>query len=182
MSEDSFNSPTDASHNAFLDAVSKQSPGEEDIVLVVDDLDDIRRLVVHDLQGSVPRLRIFEARNGIEALARLDEIRTTHGRDPDLIVLDLHMPKMDGYEVIKRLRKQYLDANYDQGIPIVVMSSTDGNKGKFFKTSVLGDHTKYVPLVSVAKESCVHPEGFDAQGMEGLLAWTRHFLHRDRTS
>jgi hypothetical protein len=35
-----------------------------------------------------------------------------------------------------------------------------------------------VPLVSVAKSACEHPEKYDATGREGLLGWIRHFIER----
>lgn len=136
MNMESSSLPTDTSHNEFFDAVDKQSGDREDIVLVVDDYEDIRQLVVHDIQKSVPQLRIYEAGNGIQALALIDEIRITHEREPNLMVLDLQMREMDGWDIIEKLKKQYLDAGQDQGIPIVVMSYTEGSKGRIFKKPV----------------------------------------------
>ena len=78
MNMESSSPPTDTSHNEFFDAVDKQSGDREDIVLVVDDYEDIRQLVGHDIHKSVPQLRMYEAGNGIQALALIDEIRITH--------------------------------------------------------------------------------------------------------
>lgn len=170
----------DSKHGRFLDAVGRRTGEDPDIVLVVDDDSDMRQLVVMDIRKAVPRVRIYEASNGREALDQLAAIREDHRTDPILIVTDLNMPEMDGWEVIRRLEKEYKGRGLDQGIPIIVLSSTEGEKGHLFRQSVHGDKAHYIPLVSVAKDTCVDPAKYDAVGQEGLLAWTRHFLRRDR--
>lgn len=162
----------------FLRALRPRKEGEEDILLVVDDLPEVRQLVVHDIRRAVPRVELFEAGDGREALRQIEAIRSRLKREPTLIILDLHMPGMDGFELIAALEKEYRAAGLDQGIPIIVLSSTTGEKGRFLRTSVHGNRVRYVPLISVAKEDCVEPRRYDAAGMEGLLAWVRHFLHR----
>ena len=64
-------------------------------VLVVDDLDDARELVSVVL--SAGGYRVIEAATGAEALARLRE-------SPDVVVLDVHLPDIDGFEVCRRIK------------------------------------------------------------------------------
>jgi len=64
-------------------------------VLVVDDDDDMRGLMVL-LLGD--RYDVVAARDGEEGLALAKRLR------PDLIVLDLLMPRMHGFEVVRRIR------------------------------------------------------------------------------
>lgn len=54
--------------------------------------------------------------NGLEAMAWLDQ-----GNQPDLIVTDLHMPHMDGLELIKAIRSS--SAHYS--IPIIVLTAAE---------------------------------------------------------
>ena len=80
-------------------------------VLVVDDEEMARYLVRKQLADL--DLRLEEARSGKEGLTLADE------RHPDLIVLDLSMPEMDGLQVLERLR-----ANPStRGIPVIVHTS-----------------------------------------------------------
>jgi phosphate regulon transcriptional regulator PhoB len=65
-------------------------------VLVVEDEPDIRNLIVHHLTRDGFRCRT--AATGTEALARV------RSAPPDLVVLDLMLPEMDGLEVCRRLR------------------------------------------------------------------------------
>ena len=65
-------------------------------VLVVDDDDEMRGLMVLLLSGAYD---VAAARDGEEGLAMARSLR------PDLIVLDLLMPRMHGFEVIRRLRE-----------------------------------------------------------------------------
>jgi DNA-binding response OmpR family regulator len=65
-------------------------------VLVVDDDDDIRLLLRTLLERS--GLTVYEAPNGREGL------RAFHARRPDLVVLDVNMPELDGWGVLERLR------------------------------------------------------------------------------
>ncbi len=80
-------------------------------VLVVDDEDDIRHfleLVLRDRGYDV-----FVAAGGEEGLARARELR------PDLILLDIMMPVLDGWEVLRRLKGQAETA----GLPVAVLSA-----------------------------------------------------------
>jgi CheY-like chemotaxis protein len=65
-------------------------------VLVVDDDESIRVLLERVLS---PLYEVCTAANGVAAL---DEIRRQH---PDLVVLDLNMPQMDGWELLQRLEQ-----------------------------------------------------------------------------
>jgi len=66
--------------------------------LVVDDAADMRRLISVSLERGDIGVRVLTAENGAEGLARAIAER------PDVIVLDVMMPEMDGFEVCRRLR------------------------------------------------------------------------------
>jgi CheY-like chemotaxis protein len=145
-------------------------------VLLVDDERGIRVRVARDIRAFDPGIVIFEAGNGREGLQKLAEIRARFRRDPLFIVLDLNMPVMDGWEFIATLRKEYAEAGRDHGIPIIVLSSTSGEKGLLFTRKTVHDgKSRYSPLVTVAKEICADPSRYDAAGEKGLLSWVRHF-------
>ena len=80
-------------------------------VLVVDDSPTVRR-VVEAVLGSVG-LRVVAAEGGADGLARARQER------PDLILLDLVMPRMTGYQFCRRL----LDDDELATIPVVIMTS-----------------------------------------------------------
>ncbi len=65
-------------------------------VLVVEDSVTQREMISDLLRGS--GLSVTEASDGVEALEQI------HGRQPDLVVLDIVMPRMNGYEVCRRLK------------------------------------------------------------------------------
>ncbi|KRG64891.1 hypothetical protein ABB26_05945 [Stenotrophomonas humi] len=86
------------------------------LVMVVDD-----SLTMRKVTGRVLERHNFEvvvARDGIEALEQLEE------RVPDLMLLDIEMPRMDGYELATAMRA---DARY-KGVPIVMITSRSGDK------------------------------------------------------
>jgi DNA-binding response OmpR family regulator len=85
--------------------------GEERCVLVVDD--DPAILDLHSRLVKKVNCRALTARNGREALNILEN---TH---PDLILLDLMMPEMDGFEVLDALRQR--EATRD--IPVIVLTA-----------------------------------------------------------
>ena len=68
----------------------------EPLVLVADDDDDILLLVTTRLRRD--GFEVISARNGEEALA------LAHERQPDIAVLDIGMPKLDGLEVLQAIR------------------------------------------------------------------------------
>jgi chemosensory pili system protein ChpA (sensor histidine kinase/response regulator) len=86
------------------------------LVMVVDD-----SLTMRKVTGRVLERHNFEvstARDGIEALERLEE------RVPDLMLLDIEMPRMDGYELATAMRADPRFA----GVPIVMITSRTGEK------------------------------------------------------
>ncbi|HEV8634150.1 MAG TPA: response regulator [Chloroflexota bacterium] len=70
---------------------------DEQVVLVVEDDDDVRRLLV-TLVADEMGAPVVAARDGQEALDR------AYTHRPDVVLLDLMLPKTDGYEVARRLR------------------------------------------------------------------------------
>jgi len=82
----------------------------EKLVLVVDDEDLTRQMICMFL--ALDGLETIEAENGIEALEQV-----AHHR-PDVIILDVMMPEMDGITVCKKLRENPDTAT----IPVLILS------------------------------------------------------------
>jgi len=80
-------------------------------VLIVEDEPDIRALVVHHLKRE--GYQVSAASSGEEAL------RQVQAAPPDLVILDLMMPAMDGLEVCRRLRQDPATAS----LPIVMLTA-----------------------------------------------------------
>jgi CheY-like chemotaxis protein len=166
------------SYKELVETIRRNLDPGSNTVLLVDDERGIRMKVARDVRAFAPDIVVFEAANGKEGLERLAEIRRKYVRDPLLIVLDLQMPVMDGWEFIRHLRKEYEGQGRTSGIPVVVLSSTSGEKGAlpFTKRSVHDGKSGYAPLVTVAKEACVDRGRYDAAGPKGLAAWLEVFL------
>jgi two-component system, chemotaxis family, chemotaxis protein CheY len=81
------------------------------LILVVDDDPDILDALSEILEAE--GYEVDRARHGQEALSRLDQ------RHPDLILLDLMMPVMDGWEFAQALRRREDGAQ----VPVVVLSA-----------------------------------------------------------
>jgi type IV pilus assembly protein PilB len=89
-------------------------------ILVVDDEEDVRRIVALALRKLPFPAEIMTAANGIEALQAVEAER------PSLVVLDLMMPQMDGLEVCRRLRENVTTAF----IPILMLTARGESETK----------------------------------------------------
>ena len=87
-------------------------------VLLVEDSIDLRYLFARVLRGN--GFEVCEASNGREALDLLN------GFKPDVILTDLMMPGMDGFELIRRIRAIPSMA----GVPIVAMTAASSSKAE----------------------------------------------------
>lgn len=86
----------------------------EPVVLVVDDSPTVRKIVQLTLQRE--RIRVVTAGDGLSALAAVSD------EEPDLILLDIMLPRMDGYNICQVIRRNmaYRD------MPIIMLSGKDG--------------------------------------------------------
>jgi CheY-like chemotaxis protein len=80
------------------------------LILVVDDYQDAREMYAEYLQFS--GFRVAEARNGNEALEQAFALK------PDLILMDLSLPGMDGWEATRQLKAD----ERTQNIPVVALT------------------------------------------------------------
>ena len=83
-------------------------------ILVVDDSPTVRKLIAGKLEKCGHD--VFCSNDGVEAMERLEDLR------PDLILLDINMPRMDGYQVCKLIRSN----NNTKDVPVVMISGKDG--------------------------------------------------------
>lgn len=101
------------SRERLIESVADLMPYGRGSILVVDDDDAVRRLVATTLARE--GLDLEQASDGVEALARISE------RRPDVIVLDLEMPELDGFGVLDRLRER----SETRSIPVIVLSGRE---------------------------------------------------------
>ncbi|HBX71276.1 MAG TPA: hypothetical protein DEH25_18340 [Chloroflexi bacterium] len=104
----------DKPEEGLLSALSRISPERYPRIAIVDDHPDARRLVRRILQ-SQGEYTLFEAENGKEAVALAQK------ELPDLMVLDLMMPEMDGFAVIDALKANEATAS----ISVVVVTAKE---------------------------------------------------------
>jgi CheY-like chemotaxis protein len=117
-------------------------------VLVVDDVESVRRLIRRALEHMGHR--VLEAGDGVEALACLAQSRAV-----DLVITDLRMPNMDGWELATRLSAR------SPRVPVLFMSGFDEH---------LAAETVAGPVL---------PKPFTAEQIEERI---RQVLGADRTS
>lgn len=108
-------------------------------ILIADDEPEIRDLLRLYLENE--QYEVMEAEDGQQAL---DLLRS---RKPDLCVLDIMMPKMDGYHVLQELRKE-------SNIPVLILSAKDADSEKILGLNLGADDylsKPFNPLEAVAR-------------------------------
>ena len=105
-------------------------PQEDDrtFVMVVDDSITVRRVTERLLERN--GMRVVTAKDGVDAVALLQDHR------PDILLLDIEMPRMDGYEVASHVRN---DPRL-RDIPIVMITSRVGDKHRNRAMEIGVDH------------------------------------------
>jgi twitching motility two-component system response regulator PilG len=87
---------------------------EEPVVLVVDDSPTVRKIVQLTLQRE--HIRVVTAGDGLSALTAVSD------EEPDLVLLDIMLPKMDGYTICQVIRR----STAFRTMPIIMLSGKDG--------------------------------------------------------
>jgi len=85
-------------------------------VMIVDDSESIRKFLIFALRSQ--EFMVVAARDGMDALEKLSQNKV------DLVITDLNMPNMDGFEFLKALRD---DSEYKQ-VPVIILSSLSSDQ------------------------------------------------------
>lgn len=100
------------------DMVNRPQGPEVSTILVVDDEPINQTLLAHVLQ---PLYQVCTVNSGEQALGTL-----ARGTMPDLVLLDIVMPGMDGFEVLRRMREN----NAWRGIPVIFVTANEDEKSE----------------------------------------------------
>jgi CheY-like chemotaxis protein len=108
---------------ALPEEVGAEGRGRGASVLLVEDEDQLRRVMKDLLQRE--GYRVAEARDGIQALDEVDRFA------PDVIILDLNLPGIDGYSVLAQLRSR--PATRDIPIMVLTAKGDEDNEVRVFE-------------------------------------------------
>ena len=96
------------------DAFASKEQRERPLVLIVEDQSDLRRLYAQQL--TISGFDVIEAADGAEA------VTWTSLHHPDVVLMDLSLPVLDGWEATRRLKSDEKTAH----IPVVALTAHDG--------------------------------------------------------
>lgn len=108
-------------------------------ILIADDEPEIRNLLRLYLENE--HYEVIEAEDGQQALSLL------HRHKPDLCILDIMMPKMDGFHVLQEIRKE-------SNVPVMILSAKDADSEKILGLNLGADDylaKPFNPLEAVAR-------------------------------
>ncbi len=130
-----------------LDMVSVQHAPALPVVLVVDDSLTVRRVSQRMLERC--GYAVVLARDGMEALEKLQTI------SPDVVLLDIEMPRMDGFELLRKIRQE----PHTHKLPVVMISSRSAGKHRehafrLGATDYLGKPFNETELLALLKQLC----------------------------
>jgi CheY-like chemotaxis protein len=89
-------------------------------VFIVDDDDDDFYIIREAFARLENQHRLEPIKNGKQLLERLSDIDQNEGKFPDLILLDINMPKMDGIRALELIKKD----RYFRQIPVIIYSTS----------------------------------------------------------
>ena len=128
-------------------------------ILIADDEPEIRSLLRLYLENE--KYEIIEAEDGQQALELL------RSQQPALCILDIMMPKLDGYHVLQELRKE-------SNIPVLILSAKDADSEKILGLNLGADDylaKPFNPLEAVARVNSAIRR-FYSLGTSGYLGVT----------
>lgn len=103
---------------------------EQSVILLVEDNPDDEALTLRALKKNNIRNEVIVARDGVEAIDYLFGTGAHAGRDlsitPQVILLDLKLPKMDGFEVLERIRA----SEATQYLPVVILTTSSEDQDR----------------------------------------------------
>lgn len=103
---------------------------QESVILLVEDSPDDQALTARALKKNNIHNRLVIANDGAEALEFLlgagPDPQSSKPLIPDLVLLDLHLPKVDGFEVLRRLRTD----DRTRLLPVVILTSSNEDKDR----------------------------------------------------
>jgi len=103
---------------------------EESVILLVEDNPDDEALTLRALKKNNIRNEVVVARDGVEAVDYLFGTGVHAGRDlsalPQVVLLDLKLPKMDGFEVLERIRS----SEATKLLPVVILTTSNEDQDR----------------------------------------------------
>ncbi|WP_019962163.1 PleD family two-component system response regulator [Woodsholea maritima] len=135
-------------------------------ILVVDDMETNRRLL--EARLSAEYFEVFQADNGLNC------IKTAHQESPDIILLDVMMPGMDGFETCRRLK----DDPVTRHIPVIMVTALDQREDRIrgleagaddFLTKPVDDVALFARVRSLLRLKMVLDELRLRDGGEGVI-------------
>ncbi|HSX84966.1 MAG TPA: response regulator [Cellvibrio sp.] len=89
-------------------------------ILIVEDNPDHAELIEATIRDCEPGIRILNLKNGEEALEHLTLLKSQSAPTPDLIFMDIKMPRMNGIETLIALKQDI----YMRDIPVIMLSTS----------------------------------------------------------
>ncbi len=104
-------------HKSLNEAIYRQRESDERrLIMIVDDSVTVRKVTSRLLERQ--GYDVVTAKDGVDAIEQLENIK------PDLMLLDIEMPRMDGFEVLNLVRHHDLH----QDMPVIMITSRTGEK------------------------------------------------------